>query len=520
MSSRRTAILAIAVLLAVLFRAHAIDLKRTVTHDEGITYLAATAHQAEFSELYDSHEPPYGRWVSASEWQRYWKQDGFWCFRKIGYDLAYYDIHPPLYFWLLHAWLWIVGVHVWSGVVLNLLITLAMMVILYRFAGYVLSDGTQAAVVVFLWGVNPYVMQESLEGRAYGLFALFCLSLCWSVVRVAHGAVRPRLPALAAIALATLGGALTHYHFVLAAAGVALFAMLRMGRTERTSLIRVYGAMAVGYALFVCLHPHFLHALSLGHEQAQPFSVSILPERLYRAASAFSGFLVPIQLGPAGVALGAVAVLVAVGYLLARRGDIASSRHHLGVVLYFLVWFSVCIVVLYVAAVSPVHAMGPKYLSPVWPFIAFVPVFVARSLSPRNCRRLLVALCAYQVAYAGAVAGYDRLVSQRHPSQRDILAGADALLLDNVARGVLPRVLFDVPESVPVYAAMQDYMLEHPEDWRERLGGGTVFVSNDGYGNSPEGRDRLLGAIEERNALERIPGGLWGFAYYSVGPEP
>jgi hypothetical protein len=517
LSSRPTAVLLVAVLLALLFRAHGISLKQTITHDEGITYLAATGHQEEFSKLYDSHEPPYGRWVPASEWQRYWKRDVFWCFRKIGHDLAYYDIHPPLYFWLLHAWLWIVGVHVWSGVALNLLITLAMMVVLYRFARYILSDGPQAAAVVFLWAVNPYVMQESMEGRAYGLFALFCLLLCWSVVRVVHGVTRPRFAALAAIALSTLGGALTHYHFALAAAGVALYALLRM---RRANLIRVYGAMAAGYVLFVCLHPHFLRALSLGHEQAQPFSISILPQRIYRTASAFSGYLVPIQLGPVGVLLGAFAVLAAVGYLFVRRGDIASRRQHLGVVLYFLAWFSACIVLLYVASVSPVHAMGPKYLSPVWPFLSFVPVFVARSLSPRNRRRLIVGLCVYQVAYAGAVAGYDRLVSHRHPSQGDILARAEVLVLDNVARGVLPRVLFGLPGSVPVYAAMQDYLLEHPKDWRDRLDEGTMFVSKDAYGNSAEGRERIVRMIEARHALERARGGLWGFAYYSVGPGP
>jgi len=299
-----------------------------------------------------------------------------------------------------------------------------------------------------------------------------------------------------------------------------LYAMLRMGRSARANLIRVYGAMAAGYVFFGCLHPHFLHALSLGHEQAQPFSVSILPQRVYGAASAFSGYLVPIQLGPAGVAVGALAILAAVGYLFARRGDIASRRDDLGVVLYFVVWFSASIVVLYVAAVSPVHAMGPKYLSPVWPFLSFVPVFVARSLSSRNSRRLIVVLCVYQIAYAGAVAGYDRLVSRRHASQSEILAGANALLLDNVARGVLPRVLFALPASVPVYAAMQDYMLEHPEDWLDRLYEGTMFVSKDVYGNSVEGREQLVKAIEERHALERVHGGLWGFAYYSVGPEP
>ena len=42
----------------------------------------------------------------------------------IGDDLARYDNHPPLYFWLLHVWIALFGLNLHSGVLLNIGIAL------------------------------------------------------------------------------------------------------------------------------------------------------------------------------------------------------------------------------------------------------------------------------------------------------------------------------------------------------------------------------------------------------------
>ena len=157
MSRARVAatVLALALAFGVFFRVQAIVQRDTITHDEGITYLAATGHLGEFTELYYNHDAPYGRWVEASQWQRFWQPNGFGRFAKISSDLARYDIHPPLYFWMLHVWIEFVGVHVWSGAMLNVLISIVMTVVLYRYACHVLEDRPSASVVAFVWAVNP-----------------------------------------------------------------------------------------------------------------------------------------------------------------------------------------------------------------------------------------------------------------------------------------------------------------------------------------------------------------------------
>jgi hypothetical protein len=99
------AVLVVAILGAgVGARAAAVHGKAVLTHDESISYPAATCHQGEYGRLTERLAAPVGTWVPASAWQRFLRPEPRWCFGTIRADLAGWDIHPPAYFWLLHAW--------------------------------------------------------------------------------------------------------------------------------------------------------------------------------------------------------------------------------------------------------------------------------------------------------------------------------------------------------------------------------------------------------------------------------
>jgi hypothetical protein len=97
-------LLAIAILCGAGARAAAADDKQVLTHDESISFLAATCHQGAYDRMLASGTPPLGQWVPAASWQRFLRVDQRFCFRTISRDLSTTDIHPPAYFWLLHAW--------------------------------------------------------------------------------------------------------------------------------------------------------------------------------------------------------------------------------------------------------------------------------------------------------------------------------------------------------------------------------------------------------------------------------
>ena len=96
--------------------------KRSLTGEESISYLAAACHQGDYARLAVTAQPPVGRWVAAAEWKVLLRPDRALCLGELARDLAREDIHPPLYFWLLHAWALLFGVGLWTGPSLNIAI--------------------------------------------------------------------------------------------------------------------------------------------------------------------------------------------------------------------------------------------------------------------------------------------------------------------------------------------------------------------------------------------------------------
>ena len=149
MSRRRLALLLLACALVGstgLRVAGAAD-KQGFTHDESISVLAAACHQGDYTRLTSAGEPPFGRWVPASDWKALMRPDRALCLGEIGRDLAREDIHPPLYFWLLHAWTLAFGVGLWTGVSLNIVLAALTGLALFGLARRILGDPLQAAAV-------------------------------------------------------------------------------------------------------------------------------------------------------------------------------------------------------------------------------------------------------------------------------------------------------------------------------------------------------------------------------------
>lgn len=139
--SRWTLVLLLFVLAAgIASRVAGLAAKSTITHDEAISYICVTGHLGEYHRTLDAGASPYGEWVPASRWKRFWTLEAPFCFDRISAGLARYDVHPPLYFWLLHLWALVVGIHAWSGPLLNLLIDLTTALLLYRLARHVFAE--------------------------------------------------------------------------------------------------------------------------------------------------------------------------------------------------------------------------------------------------------------------------------------------------------------------------------------------------------------------------------------------
>jgi hypothetical protein len=494
--------------------------KRGLTHDEAITYLATACHQGEYARLTTAGAPPLGRWVPAAEWKVMLRPDRFLCLGTIARDLAHEDVHPPLYFWLLHGWVLVFGVGVWAGPSLNVVLAALTCFALFGLARRALGDPVRAAFVASVWSFSPAAIRVFAEARQYELLALVTVLFAWACVRVAFPPTRRPRRDLPALALATAAGALTQFLFGLVAVVGTALVVAGLWRSRRRLLPPALLAIVAGYALFGVLHPSFPVSLARGRAQASDPEPELLSGRLEATVRTLAEFLMP-PVAAAGVpALLALAVLVAAtSWSCLRSGRDPVAALPRGAMPLLFVWLALAHAALYLVFVSPGSAMDAKHLSAVWPFAAFVPVLVFERL-PRRARAAAAVPFAVALVGAGTVAALD--APHGADGRPAALERARGVVLDNVARGVLPRVVWRVPDRAPVLAADQRRLLAQPEIWTSELRIGYLLVggvpaSDPRYGNSPALGRRVAAEIARRRELAPVPDPLEPGHVFRVG---
>jgi uncharacterized membrane protein len=409
------ALLVACLAIGIGLRLESVRHKHTPSHDESISFIAATCHQDAYER-----EAPVGRTVPASEWQRFWKTgDGTFCFAAIGRGLANTDLHPPLYFWLLHVWSLIFGVGLTQGVALNCFVVALTALALFGLGRTVFRSDWQAGVLAALWVLSPATVAISTEARQYDLFALVTVLFVWQAMRMTS-----RRRDFALLALAAGAGMLTHYLFALVIAGVLVIALVRR-RFRATAL-----PVLAGLVLAALLHPGFTHSLETARNRGGGSDST--GDRFERVLNTIGDYLTGHAVRHGKIV--AIAMLLAFVALLVLR-----RRQREGWELPFMaVWLGGGIVLLYVAGLSPGHAMGASYLAPAWPFFGAAAILLLRDVR-------LQALAVVVMVVAGVVSAVsvDR-ANARLASPQKLLRGSDPILLANEKRGFVPPALWHV----------------------------------------------------------------------------
>jgi len=163
------------------------------------------------------------------------------------------DIHPPLYFYVLHGWMGLVGSSAFAVRLLSTLFGLLTMVVLYQLGRAV--EGRLAGVLAALVaGLVPFAVGEAQETRMYTMTLTWMSLSGLCLFRAVAAAPQGRSggwAAWAGLAVFSAFSVLTHYSslFVLAAfAAYAGFRWLAVGPGRRTDLLLrsvASGAVAV-----------------------------------------------------------------------------------------------------------------------------------------------------------------------------------------------------------------------------------------------------------------------------------
>jgi hypothetical protein len=511
--ARRLNLIALVVLLVALvagtgLRIHAQQATPNVQHDEAWSYASAAGRLGPFVAAMsgDQGTSLSGRWVPAAEWQRFWTSQGLADVKHIATGLSTWDVHPPLYFGLLHGWLLVTGLHVWAGRALNLVFALFTILGIFGLAralGFLRLEGALAALV---WAVSPAVVSVSSITRQYDLVALTTVLLAWgllSAVKDRHEG--GRWPYLVWLGVATAAALLTQYQAVLLVAGAAVFILagpfLAARGVRRGTWWPPLVALVAGAVAAAVLAPGW--RLAFGHERSklEGFSFRVLGEKLSAIGDTLGRFAgLPESI--AGIVLAAVVLLLVVLLVVphTRRAlteRVRSARPGWWVVLFFIAVTAggVCLQNLLFLSMPP--RISARYLAMAWPFVAFLPLLLF-GLWPRARYVLTAAFCLLVLLPMTVTTPLLHDSADRLPIGR--LADADSVIIDNVGVGELPRFLWDVPGDAKVFAGTQEQLLADKEAWRDApLGDRAYYVSLLRKGGVPWRRNRILANLRKEH---------------------
>ncbi len=534
----RTALVALiliaAVLLGTAFRVDSMRHKHGLHIDEVISYITAAGRLGDFS--HPGATTLDGAWVPAAQWKSGLGPGRTFDFGQIISGLAKHDVHPPLYFCLLHIWTLVVGVKFWTGPSLNLIIDVLCGAALFGLARRLLRDPVAAALVVLIWSVSPAVRMTSSMARMYSLEALFSVLFVWLLLGATDRERAPARPLLSAclLALATAGGMLTQYQFVLIVAGGAAYVLLRLVRFDRRRCVRALLAMAAGLVIVWLVEPAvFAQFRRQAASRPEAFSLPLLRDKLNGTAGTVFQFfgldarrlqgaaarplrlwgLLPGQHLSSLVLLAfwaCVAAALALALPWSRRW-LARRDWSGGLALLFLVWIGGTIIAQNLAFLSEPKVLSARYLAVAWPLLAFVPVLVSRALLPRwPCVVAAVFCLGFMVPLSLAPVNY---AAWSGPLPK--LSNAHRVVIDCPRSLAVPRTVWWLPSHALVYVDDWRDLQARPAAWLGQLQSGDFIVHGD---DIPPVALQLL---RTRFVITEVPPHFRHFLVYRVGtPHP
>lgn len=492
--NKKIFIIIIACAIVTSFQLFSILEKKTITDDEGISYIAATGHQSE----YDTNRPK-GRWIEAGEWKKLWTPDEKFCFRTIGRDIAELDIHPPLYFWFLHVWLLAFGTSTIAGPLLNLMlfsVVFCMVVI----TGMKFLDSFRLAICsAIVWGVSPSVLEYVKEARQYTLLALFTIIMLYLVLTLIQSK-KPKWYLYPLIAFVSACGMLTHYYFslVIMAAFIALWFAGKAADQWKKILYLTLAEIGASI-LFISLHPLFLASFQRQQQQAQTFFIVDIFNRAKTTITAFTSFSFPGDFTKAGFILLIIIAVFLIIKLFRKKYPLEYCRKKLSLeqkpILIFFIFIIIGISALYIGFISPEHAMKSKYLSIAHIFIAYV-IFILVGFFQLKVQNIMIGcLIVWQLTMGFFFIRSENIRYIKSDISFALEASPDKILLDNEERGIVPTVLWYFNDTTIVFAANQEYLIKNSNNWIDSLNSKTLYISDLGYGNSFEKRQQITDLI-------------------------
>ena len=360
--------------------------------DEGYTYLLSSLGLADFRRL----DGPPRPLTFSGQWARQvvdLQPARYGDYRTISV-MTGDDIHPPLYYLLMHEVMHATGSkqNLWQGLGLNIACNLLTLPLLFLIARRLFPDQPLPPLLApLLWSSSLVCLDLTLFSRMYNVTILFC---CFSLWLCLEQLTRDKISLKLTVGwtLTVLAGSLTHYYFLVWICLLLPLAVFLLGRRRiklsviwvgSTLLALVMAAQIFPPALKHLTRSHYSQGASSKFQQMLAGDLAPVLHSLSKQAEALSSqFLYP------EIVLLSLLALLALWSTSSQRWQ--AFRRPAATQLVGLILLSFAFA-LAIAITAPFDA--PRYLAPILPLWAVFLSGIPGRLSPGH-QKLFVSLLA------------------------------------------------------------------------------------------------------------------------------
>jgi uncharacterized membrane protein len=356
------------------------------------------------------------------------------------------DLHPPLYYLLLHFWMDLAGNSEWAVRMPSLFAALLLVPLSFAIVREVWGQDTQTSTAwhalgisaAALVGASPFIAYYAQETRMYALAAMLILATIWAFLRATRTVALRWWLSFSCLLAASL---YTHYFSIFVVPAFLLYALL----LDRQSLRRTILHSLLAALLY---SPWIIPAArQLGRLMRTPdYWVTTRINPVWFARTMWSAFL---PSAPARSWLLAIIVAVLVLVRLARRGTVQLSSPVRRTGLVFLAFVSPMSLTYIAVSIAPkfatrysIIAAAPLYLFATMTLYA---VLGRRSLASRAAFGMVV-LLAIALSLRSTLA-----VTAGRESPRDDARGLAAYLTANTQANDAMLLVESAPYALQYY---------------------------------------------------------------------
>ena len=185
------------------------------------------------------------------------------------YDIVYYnqtqDVHPPLYYFLLHtaSALSFGNFTKWTGIILNIIIFVGICAVLYIIGKKIFKSTIWALVLVAIYGVSTGGVFSTIFIRMYELLIFFVLLYLNKVIDILKKNIieNESISKKDIIELITIFvfGMFTHYHFIIISVLISaiLFIIMLFKKVKISRILTYVGINILGLLIYSAIYPSF-----------------------------------------------------------------------------------------------------------------------------------------------------------------------------------------------------------------------------------------------------------------------